>query len=155
MASQWKIAEDTAAQHGTAMNRKDWRIVVGMHIAEDDEEALRQVRAGERQETTSYFEETLGRVPGTSDDPLRDGVKALTTLVGSPETAIRVIERLQAASGGGFGARIKTGTATTSWASKASGQVLPRLSRHSRNPSSSTPPMLRGSVGFVYMGDSP
>jgi limonene 1,2-monooxygenase len=103
MASQWKIAEDTAAQHGKVMNRKDWRIVVGMHIAEDDEEALRQVKAGERHETTSYFEDTLGRVPGTSDDPVGDGVKALTTLVGSPETAIRVIERLLAASGGGFG----------------------------------------------------
>jgi len=103
MASQWKIAEDTAAQHGATMNRKDWRIVVGMHIAEDDEEALRQVKAGERLETTSYFEETLGRVPGTSPDPVRDGVKALTTLVGSPDTAIRVIERLLAASDGGFG----------------------------------------------------
>jgi limonene 1,2-monooxygenase len=89
MASQWKIAEETAAQHGQVMNRKDWRIVVGMHIAEDDEEALRQVKAGERHETTSYFEETLGRVPGTSKDPVRDGVKALTTLV--------------AASDGGFG----------------------------------------------------
>jgi limonene 1,2-monooxygenase len=51
MASQWRIAEDTAAQHGTAMNRKDWRIVVGMHIAADDEEALRQVKAGERHES--------------------------------------------------------------------------------------------------------
>jgi limonene 1,2-monooxygenase len=103
MASQWKIAEETAAQHGTTMNRKDWRIVVGMHIAEDDETALRQVKAGERLETTTYFEETLGRVPGTSDDPVGDGVKALTTLVGSPDTAIRVIERLLAASDGGFG----------------------------------------------------
>ena len=103
MASQWRIAEDTAAQHGTTMNRKDWRIVVGMHIAEDDEEALRQVKSGERHETTSYFEDTLGRVPGISDDPVGDGVKALTTLVGSPETAIRCIERLLAASDGGFG----------------------------------------------------
>ncbi len=103
MASQWKIAEETAAQHGQTMNRKDWRIVVGMHLAEDDEEALRQVKAGERLETTTYFEETLGRVPGTSDDPVRDGVKSLTTLVGSPDTAIRVIERLLEASGGGFG----------------------------------------------------
>src|SRR5439155_13925238 len=102
MAKQWRIAEGTAAQHGAAMNRKDWRIVVGMHIAEDDEEALRQVKAGERLETTTYFEETLGRVPGTSQDPVRDGVKALTTLVGSPETAIRVIERLIEGSGGGF-----------------------------------------------------
>ncbi len=104
MAAQWRIAEETAAQHGATMNRKDWRIVVGMHIAEDDEEALRQVKAGERLETTSYFEETLGRVPGASKDPVRDGVNALTTLVGSPDTAIRVIERLLAASDGGFGA---------------------------------------------------
>jgi len=59
MAKQWRIAEETAAQHGAVMNRKDWRIVVGMHIAEDDEEALRQVKAGERLETTTYFEETL------------------------------------------------------------------------------------------------
>ncbi len=103
MASQWHIAEETAARHGTQMNRKDWRIVVGMHIAEDDEEALRQVKVGERHETTSYFEETLGRVPGASADPVGDGVKALTTLVGSPETAIRVIERLIDASDGGFG----------------------------------------------------
>src|SRR5947208_13496249 len=103
MAKQWRIAEETAAQHGTSMDRKEWRIVVGMHLAEDDEQALRQVKAGERLETTTYFEETLGRVPGTSQDPVRDGVKALTTLVGSPETAIRVIERLLAASEGGFG----------------------------------------------------
>jgi len=27
------------------------------------------VKSGERHETTSYFEETLGRVPGTSQDP--------------------------------------------------------------------------------------
>jgi len=103
MASQWKIAEETAAKHGQTMSRKDWRIVVTMHIAEDDEEALRQVKAGERHETTTYFEGTLGRVPGTSDDPVRDGVNALTTLVGSPETAIRCIERLLTASDGGFG----------------------------------------------------
>src|SRR6202049_1145548 len=55
-AKQWRIAEETAAEHGTAMDRKDWRIVVGMHIAEDDEEALRQVKSGERHETTSYLD---------------------------------------------------------------------------------------------------
>jgi limonene 1,2-monooxygenase len=103
MAKQWRIAEETAAQHGTTMNRKDWRIVVGMHIAEDDEEAMRQVQAGERYETTTYFEDTLGRVPGTSATPLSDGVKAGTTLVGSPDTAIRCIEHLLEFSQGGFG----------------------------------------------------
>ncbi|MCI0546196.1 MAG: LLM class flavin-dependent oxidoreductase [Candidatus Rokubacteria bacterium] len=103
LASQWKIAEETAAAHGTAMDRKDWRIVVNAHIAEDDEQALRDVSRGERHETITYFEETLGRPPGRADDPLRDGVRMGTTLVGAPDTVIRGIERLLGYSQGGFG----------------------------------------------------
>jgi len=103
LASQWKIAEETAARHGKTMNRKDWRLVVNVHVAEDDEEALRQVKRAERHETITYFEETLGRPPGRSDDPLTEGVTMGTTLVGSVETVVRGIERLQALSAGGFG----------------------------------------------------
>ena len=103
LAKQWQIAEEEAAKHGKTMDRKDWRVVVNMHLAEDDEEALRQVKAGERLETVTYFEETLGRPPGRADDPVRDGVKMGTTLIGSPETAIKGIEYLLELSKGGFG----------------------------------------------------
>ena len=103
LAKQWQITEDTAKEHGHEMKRKDWRVVVVMHLAEDREQALREVQKGERLETISYFEETLGRPPGRSDEPLRDGVKMGTTLVGDPETAIKGIERLLELSGGGFG----------------------------------------------------
>jgi limonene 1,2-monooxygenase len=85
------------------MDRREWRIVVSAHIAEDDEAALRDVGAGERHETTTYFEDTLGREPGLSQDPLRDGVRAGTTLVGSPATVIKGIDRLLELSEGGFG----------------------------------------------------
>jgi limonene 1,2-monooxygenase len=103
IAAHWKIAEDTAAEHGKTMDRRQWRLVVNVHVAEDDELALQQVHARERHETVTYFEETLGRPPGRSDDPLRDGVKAGTTLVGTPETVIKGIERLVGFSSGGFG----------------------------------------------------
>ena len=103
LAEHWKIAEDTAAQHGTAMDRGAWRLVVNVHVAEDDDLALKQVHAAERHETVTYFEETLGRPPGRSDDPLRDGVRMGTTLVGSPELVIKGIQRLQGLSRGGFG----------------------------------------------------
>jgi limonene 1,2-monooxygenase len=103
LASQWKIAEDTAAKHGKTMDRKNWRVVVNAHIAEDDEQALREVKKGERIETQTYFEDTLGRPPGRAEDPLRDGVKMGTTLVGSPETVIKGISRLLEYSQGGFG----------------------------------------------------
>jgi limonene 1,2-monooxygenase len=103
LANQWKIAEDTAAKHGKTMNRKKWRVVVNAHVAEDDEQALAEVKHGERLETVTYFEDTLGRPPGRADDPLRDGVKMGTTLVGSPETVAKGIDRLLGYSQGGFG----------------------------------------------------
>src|SRR6266704_556613 len=103
LASQWRIAEETAAAHGTTMDRAESRVVVNVHVAEEDEQALREVQRGERHETVTYFEETLGRPSGRAGDPLRDGVRAGTTLVGSPDTVISGIERLLRYSQGGFG----------------------------------------------------
>jgi limonene 1,2-monooxygenase len=103
LANQWKIGEETAARHGKTMDRKNWKLVVNVHVADDDEEAMRQVKRAERHETVTYFEETLGRPPGRSDDPLTEGVKMGTTLVGSVETVVRGIHRLQELSAGGFG----------------------------------------------------
>ncbi|MBW4093000.1 MAG: LLM class flavin-dependent oxidoreductase, partial [Proteobacteria bacterium] len=103
LATQWKIAEDAAAKAGKTVSRKNWRVVVNAHLAEDDEQALREVAKGERVETVSYFEDTLGRPPGRSDDPLREGVKMGTTLVGSPDTVAKGIRRLLDYSQGGFG----------------------------------------------------
>lgn len=103
LGKQWQIAEQTASGYGKTMHREKWRIVVNVHVAEDDEEALAQVRRGERAETVNYFDETLGRPAGRSDDPLRDGVNMGTTLVGSPELVVRGIRRLYECSQGGFG----------------------------------------------------
>ncbi len=103
LAAQWKIAEDAAAKAGKTVTRKKWRVVVNAHIAEDDEQALREVAKGERIETVTYFEDTLGRPPGRSDDPLREGVAMGTTLVGSPDTVAKGIRRLLEYSQGGFG----------------------------------------------------
>lgn len=103
IAAHWKIAEDNAAAHGKTMDRRNWRLVVNVHVAEDDELALQQVKLGERMETVTYFEDALGRPPGRSQDPLREGVAAGTTLVGSPDLVARGIERLIERSQGGFG----------------------------------------------------
>ncbi len=103
LAGQWRLAEEAAAANGKTMDRRQWKLVTNVHVAEDDELALRQVNAGERHETVTYFEETLGRPPGRSDDPLREGVKMGTTLVGSPDTVSKGIERLLHLSDGGFG----------------------------------------------------
>ena len=103
LPDQWRIAEEAAAKAGKTMDRADWRMVMNVHVAETDELAMEQVRAGERLETVTYFEDALGRPPGRSEDPLTDGVRAGTTLVGSPETVARGIEALWEHSAGGFG----------------------------------------------------
>lgn len=103
LAEQWRMAEAEAAKHGQTMDRKNWRLVVNMHCAEDDERAMRDCRVGERLETETYFGETLGRPPTRTEDPLGDGLKAGTTLVGSPETVAKGIERLIGFSEGGAG----------------------------------------------------
>ncbi len=103
LPGQWKIAEDAAAANGIAMDRGKWRLVVNAHIAENDERALAEVHDGERAETVTYFEDTLGRPPGRADSPLRDGVANGSTLVGSPDTVARGIEKLVAYTEGGVG----------------------------------------------------
>ncbi len=103
IAGQWRMAEEEAAKHGRTIDRRDWRMVMNVHVAETDEQAKEDVRVGERLETVTYFEDALGRPPGRSQDPLTDGVQAGTTLVGSPETVARGIERLWECSEGGLG----------------------------------------------------
>lgn len=103
LAEQWRMAEAEAAKHGQTMDRRNWRLVVNMHCADDDERAFADVRVGERLETETYFGETLGRPPTRSEDPLRDGLKAGTTLVGSPDTVAQGIQRLLDFSDGGAG----------------------------------------------------
>ena len=46
LAGQWRLAEETAAAHGKTMDRRQWRLVTNVHVAEDDELALRQVNVG-------------------------------------------------------------------------------------------------------------
>ena len=103
IAGQWRIAEEEAARHGKVMDRASWRMVMNVHVADTDEQAMQDVRVGERLETVTYFEDALGRPPGRSENPLSDGIAAGTTLVGSPDTVARGIQNLVKHSDGGFG----------------------------------------------------
>ncbi len=104
LAEYWAMAEAEGAKYGKTLNRDNWRLVINMHCAETDEEAVDQVRKGERIETLSYFSETLGRPPMRSENPLAEGLAAGSTLVGSPDTIAAGIERLLGFTGGGAGA---------------------------------------------------
>jgi len=104
LAEHWGLGEREAAKHGKTLDRSEWRLVVNMHCAEDDERAMREVKHGERLETLSYYSDTLGRPPMRSEDPLGEGLRAGTTFVGSPDTLIQGIARLLEYTEGGCGA---------------------------------------------------
>lgn len=103
LAGQWKMAEESAAQHGKTVDRKDWRVVVKMHCADSDDEAVRQIAAGEAQERIEYHEGTLARPAVIGGDPLTSGRAASTTLVGSPDTVAEGLKRVLEYTGGGCG----------------------------------------------------
>ncbi len=95
---QWAIGEEAAAKAGTELRRDDWRLVTTFHIAETREQAFREVEAGERRETVTYFRNTLAHPPGL--DSLDELVKFGVAIVGTPDDAIDAIKTLQEQSGG-------------------------------------------------------
>jgi limonene 1,2-monooxygenase len=109
---QWRIAEDTAAKHGQVMDRAQWRLVKSFHLADTREQAFCDVEAGERRETVGYFQQTLGLPPGP--ETLQEIVERGIAVVGTPDDATAMIERLQEQSGGFGGLLIRA----NDWASR-------------------------------------
>ncbi len=99
----WKIAEDTAAEHGNTMNREEWRLVLHVFLAETRKEAMEQARIKAGQYQRGYFEEALGN-PSTFDGPPDRIVDAMVEkgawCVGTPDDLVESIHRLDEESGG-------------------------------------------------------
>src|SRR5260370_36511774 len=63
LAKQWRIAEETAAEHGTRMNRKDWRGARPAPIPQDDPTGRAARGAGGRGGAPNQFPGTRGPRP--------------------------------------------------------------------------------------------
>ncbi len=104
LASNWAIAENQAADSGTRVDRNQWRLVGPMHVAATREEARAQVRFG-LEKWLYYFREVaaLPLAPTDGSDPVDALVDSGMAVIGTPEDAVKQIERLREQSGG-FGA---------------------------------------------------
>ncbi|WP_085808183.1 LLM class flavin-dependent oxidoreductase [Sphingomonas sp. TZW2008] len=104
LASNWAIAEQQAAESGARVDRQQWRLVGPMHVAATREEARAQVRFG-LDKWLYYFREVaaLPLAPSDGSDPVDALVSSGMAVIGTPEDAVRQIERLREQSGG-FGA---------------------------------------------------
>nr|MDQ3571081.1 LLM class flavin-dependent oxidoreductase [Actinomycetota bacterium] len=103
LANHWRIAEDRAAAHATSMDRRRWRLVAPMHLAETDEEARREVAFG-LPAWVDYFRNVaaLRLAPETDDSAeLVDTLNASGfAVIGTPDAAVAQIRRLLDQSGG-------------------------------------------------------
>ena len=108
LMKRWAIAVETAAEHGKAVERNDWRMVFPIHLAETRQQAIEDIRDGANKWIHEYFIDTLGaqlQFAEYPDQPVsemtidrmigRGGV-----IVGTPDDAIAQIKDLQQATGG-------------------------------------------------------
>ena len=70
LPTQWGFAEESAVEHGTTVDRRDWRVLMAWHIAESREQARAEAVHGLHRWHNEYNVWTLGR-PGAVhvDDP--------------------------------------------------------------------------------------
>ncbi|MCU1360104.1 MAG: class flavin-dependent oxidoreductase [Ilumatobacteraceae bacterium] len=109
LPTQWGFAEESAAQHGQVVDRKNWRVLMAFHLAETKEQARREAVHGLHRWNNEYNADILGR-PGAIrvDDPwelldqVTEGgaVGAGAAVIGTPDELIAAIQHLQQLTGG-------------------------------------------------------
>jgi limonene 1,2-monooxygenase len=109
LPTQWTFAERAAAEHGQAVSRRNWRVMMNWHIAETREQARQEALLGLQRWHNEYNVTVLGR-PGAKhyEDPwqLMDTMTASgAAVVGTPDDLVAAIRTLYEVTGG-FGAAI-------------------------------------------------
>ncbi len=108
LMKRWAIAEETAAENGKTVERRNWRLVFPVHLAESREEAIRDIREGANRWIQDYFIDTLGARLQFEEYP-NQPVEEMTVdrmigrggvIVGTPDDAIARVRELQQATGG-------------------------------------------------------
>jgi limonene 1,2-monooxygenase len=111
LPTQWSFAEEAAGQHGQAVDRRHWRVLMSFHLAETREQARAEAGAGMMRWHNEYTVGTLGRVgavaygsPEETLDALAGGATGAATgtssVVGTPDDLVAAIRRLQEITGG-------------------------------------------------------
>jgi len=108
LAHHWDVMEQRAAEFGQRADRAKWRLVGPMHIAETKEQAIEDVKFG-LDDWCHYTQKILAvphfRAAGETFEERIEWVnESGLGVIGTPDDAIRQIERLEKQSNGGFGA---------------------------------------------------
>jgi len=103
LGSHWSVMEERAAEFGTVADRRGWRLVGPMHIAETEEQARKDVEFG-LAEWMDYFRRVAALPLAPEADDTHSMVESMNnsgmSVIGTPEQAIAQIQRLIDQSGG-------------------------------------------------------
>jgi len=103
LGSHWTVMEERAEEFATDVDRRKWRLVGPMHIAETEEQARDEVKHG-LAEWMDYFRRVaaLPLAPDAeSEDDMIDALnRSGLSIIGTPDQAAAQIERLIEQSGG-------------------------------------------------------
>jgi limonene 1,2-monooxygenase len=103
LGAHWDVMEQRAAEFGQTADRSKWRLVGPMHLAETKDQARRDVEFGILQ-FARYFRHVLPTSPVGDGDDIPSIIEHCDAngfaIIGTPDDAIRQIERLQEQSGG-------------------------------------------------------
>jgi limonene 1,2-monooxygenase len=103
LGSHWTVMEERAAEFGTTVDRRAWRLVGPIHVAETREQAYRDVEFG-LADWVDYFQRVaaLPLAPQSTDSvELADAMNASGfAVIGTPDDAAAQIARLVDQSGG-------------------------------------------------------
>ena len=99
----WKIAEETAEEHGKSVSRDEWRLVLHVHLAETREQAFAEVQTRATAYWRDYFEGTMG-FPRPFESTREQVVEGMNErhvwCIGTPEDLVARIHQLDEQSGG-------------------------------------------------------
>ena len=114
-AENWRRCEEAALEYNQKVNRKNWRIVTLMHIAETREKAEKNIAFG-LDKFSGYFRDIAPTpiVPPGVEDPLKYLRDSRMAVIGTPQDAIEHIERLLKGSGG-FGVLLELAHDWADW----------------------------------------
>lgn len=114
--TNWSIYESEAKKHGHTADRGKWRITLMMHIAETREKAYADAAWGFR-EFNNYSHDIVPAppaIPRDTEDLVAAALEKQVAIIGTPDDAIREIERVRSKLGG-FGAVLLFGNDLAPW----------------------------------------
>ncbi|MEO8296240.1 MAG: LLM class flavin-dependent oxidoreductase [Burkholderiales bacterium] len=115
LGSNWQIANEVAAQHGNTMDASKLRLVAPVHIAETREKARADVRHGLERWINYYDLAAPNPFPREAGiDPIDTLINSGRAVIGTPEDAVAMIERLRKKQGD-FGVFLAQHTDWADW----------------------------------------